>query len=245
MHLQASPRYALFAMPGLTPNLENKMEFTENQQHPFKRMSRLGVVALLHVALLAALLNSMKIKISPPHDEPFHVEFDEPKVKPTEPEPKFKPDLPLPKDPPPYIPEVEVAVKPTTTESPISKGISHADKSEKVSDPSGSGEPTLIAAAGQAKAPVHVVAVVDMSRCEKPVYPVSALRNGDAGTVTLAMLIGTDGRVLETRTEGSSGFRNLDKAASQALSLCRFTPGTIDGVAQQSWTKVQYVWKID
>ncbi len=221
------------------------MELTENQQHPFKRMSRLGVVALLHVALLAALLNSMKIAISPPHSEPFHVEFDEPKIKPHEPEPKFKPDLPLPKDPPPFIPELEVAVKPTTTDSPISKVTSHTDNVEKVSDPSGSSDPVLVAAVRQTKAPVHVAAVVDMSRCEKPIYPAAALRNGDEGAVTLAMLIGTDGRVLETKTEVSSNFRNLDKAASQALSLCRFTPGTIDGVAQQSWTKVQYVWKID
>ncbi|MBI3729436.1 MAG: TonB family protein [Burkholderiales bacterium] len=221
------------------------MEFTENQQHPFKRMSRLGIVALLHVALLAALLNSMKIKISPPHSDPVIVEFDQPKAKPLEPEPKFKPDLPLPKDPPPYIPEVEVAVKNPVNDSPISKVNPVPDKGEKISDPGGNGDGPLLIATGPTKAPVHIAAVVDMSRCEKPVYPASSIRNTETGTVTLAMLIGADGRVLETKTEGSSGYRNLDKAASQALSLCRFTPGTIDGVAQQSWTKVQYVWKID
>ncbi|MES2036998.1 MAG: TonB family protein [Pseudomonadota bacterium] len=222
------------------------MEFTQNQQHPFKRMSRLGVVALLHVALLAALLNSMKIKIGPPvifEPIPVH-DIDKPKpVEPEHPLVEHK-DLPPPINPPIYTPEIETTATPPATEPTVRRGT--ADEGERktvteVTGPSsGSGAGTEVV-----KNPVHIAAIIDMSRCEKPAYPASSIRTSEAGTVTLAMLIGTDGRVLETRTEGSSGYRNLDKAASQALSLCRFTPGTIDGVAQQSWTKVQYVWKID
>jgi len=45
--------------------------------------------------------------------------------------------------------------------------------------------------------------------------------------------------------EKSSGFRELDRAAQVGLGLCRFKPGTVDGVPQQSWTKMQYVWSLD
>jgi protein TonB len=92
---------------------------------------------------------------------------------------------------------------------------------------------------------VHVAAVVDAANCAKPDYPKSALRNGDSGVVTLALLIGTDGRVADSKIEKSSGFRDLDRAAQVGLGLCRFKPGTMDGVPQQSWTRMQYIWNLD
>lgn len=230
------------------------MEFTENQhqsqrqsQHQsFQRLSRLGVVAVLHVILLAVVLNDMKIKIALPHTDPLIVDFEKPKQeKPVTRDPVIEPTKPPPLksaviDPPVVDGPVIHTSPPKTTDNdgPIAT-------TGKEATGSGNGGTGVSDAPAQAKAPVHVAAVVDMSRCEKPVYPASSIRNGEEGTVTLAMLIGTNGRVMDTKTEGSSGYRNLDRAASQALSLCRFTPGTIDGVAQQSWTRVQYVWKLD
>ncbi|MFZ6656571.1 energy transducer TonB [Undibacterium sp. TJN19] len=223
------------------------MEFTENKQTPFKRMSRLGIVSLLHVALLAVVLNDMKIKISLPTSRPIILEkITEPKVQEPE-QPKFDRELPTPKDPPPYFPEVETKVKPAADESGIAKKTSDANegkgKTENGSVEGSTGTSTESPAL--AKTPHHVAAVVDMNACTKPVYPASSIRNDETGTVTFSMLIGSDGRVLETKTDSSSGFRTLDRAAAQALSICRFKPGTVDGVPQQSWTKVQYVWKID
>ena len=237
--IPASPRHEN-TLPGLTPHLENNMEFTENQQHPLQRMSRLGVVALLHVALLAVLLNSMKITITPKLQDPMMVDFEKPETKKQEPEPKLERELPKPKDPPPYVPPIEVAIARPPMEDirdhpphiTIGRKVEIRDDGEDILDKT-------------PKTPVHVAAVINLNACDKPTYPAGSIRNGDTGTVTLSMLIGTDGRVIETKTLDSSGHRALDKAASQALALCRFTPGTIDGVPQQSWTKVQYVWKID
>ncbi|MFZ6766965.1 energy transducer TonB [Undibacterium sp. Di26W] len=223
------------------------MEFTENKQNPFKRMSRLGVVTLLHVALLAVILNDMKIKISLPSAPPIILkDITEPKVKEPE-QPKFDRELPKPKDPPPYFPEVETKVKPTTDESGIAKKTGDAKEGKGKTESGGAegGTGTSTEPPAVIKAPHHVAAVVDMNACTKPVYPASSIRNEETGTVTFSMLIGSDGRVLETKTDTSSGFRTLDRAAAQALSICRFKPGTVDGVPQQSWTKVQYVWKID
>jgi len=93
--------------------------------------------------------------------------------------------------------------------------------------------------------PVNVAAVIDAASCVKPAYPAAALRNGDEGTVTLAFLIGKDGRVASAKVERTSGHRDLDRAALQGLSMCAFKPGTIDGVAQESWARMQYAWQLD
>lgn len=241
--IPASPRHKN-TVPGLTPHLENNMEFTENQQHPLHRMSRLGVVALLHVALLAVLLSSMKITITPKLQDPVMVDFEKPETKKQEPEPKFERELPKPKDPPPYIPESEVNTKTPPLENTI-KEVTTDRREGTVKRESGGTEGGTGIVDVAPKTPVHVAAVINLNACDKPAYPASSIRTGETGTVTLSMLIGTDGKVIETKTLESSGYRALDRAASQALSQCRFTPGTIDGVTQQSWTKVQYVWKID
>jgi protein TonB len=58
------------------------------------------------------------------------------------------------------------------------------------------------------------------------------------------MLIGPDGKVLESRVDKSSGSRTLDRAAIQGLSLCKFKPATVDGVPEKAWTKLQYDWRL-
>ena len=42
----------------------------------------------------------------------------------------------------------------------------------------------------------------------------------------------------------SSGFERLDNAAKDAFMQCKFTPGTIDGVAQASWVKQPFTWRL-
>jgi protein TonB len=93
--------------------------------------------------------------------------------------------------------------------------------------------------------PIYTQASVDANACEKPTYPSSSIRLQEEGTVTLAMQIGIDGRVLDARVEKSSGYKTLDKAAIAGLSLCSFKPANTDGTPENSWTKLQYAWKID
>jgi periplasmic protein TonB len=82
---------------------------------------------------------------------------------------------------------------------------------------------------------------VDFSTCSKPEYPRASLVNEEQGTVTLAFLISPDGAVVESKVEKSSGFKNLDKAAQKALSVCKFKVK----VKEQTWTKLDYVWKLE
>ena len=87
--------------------------------------------------------------------------------------------------------------------------------------------------------------LADANGCAKPDYPVRAARNGETGTVTLALMVGTDGRVQDARIQSSSGSRDLDRAALNALSLCQFKPAMNNGVAEAGWAQIAYVWTLD
>lgn len=78
----------------------------------------------------------------------------------------------------------------------------------------------------------------------KAEYPKASLMNEEQGDVTMSFLVGADGNVVESKLDKSSGFKNLDKAAIKALSACKFKPGTKDGAVAQTWTKVDYSWKL-
>ena len=90
----------------------------------------------------------------------------------------------------------------------------------------------------------EVPATFDPKGC-KVDYPKASLMNEEQGTVTMSFLVNADGSVADSKIEKSSGFKNLDKAAIKGLSACKFKPGTKDGSAAQTWTKVDYAWKLD
>lgn len=89
----------------------------------------------------------------------------------------------------------------------------------------------------------EVPAAFDAKNC-KAEYPKASLLNEEQGAVSMAFLVSPGGEVVESKVEKSSGFKNLDKAAVKAISACKFKPGTKDGAVAQTWTKVDYVWKL-
>ncbi|MET0267642.1 MAG: energy transducer TonB [Duganella sp.] len=101
----------------------------------------------------------------------------------------------------------------------------------------------LLTATSAAAMAAEVPASVDAKNC-KAEYPKASLMNEEQGEVKMAFLVGTDGNVVDSKVEKSSGFKNLDKAAMKALTACKFKPGTKDGVVAQTWTKVDYNWKL-
>ncbi|SFG26359.1 outer membrane transport energization protein TonB [Duganella sp. CF458] len=208
-----------------------------------KNYSGLAFVAVLHLVAAGIALKNSTILIT--REEPILVEYypdpqmPEPKVLP----PKV-PDIPptkLPVITPPEFPILEIA----PVDPPITTVPPDGPPREKTlpgpSGPGPKGDPVEPAR----RQPVNVAAVIDAASCAKPAYPAAALRNGDEGTVTLAFLIGKDGHVASAKVERTSGHRDLDRAAMQGLSMCAFKPGTIDGVAQESWARMQYAWRLD
>lgn len=90
----------------------------------------------------------------------------------------------------------------------------------------------------------EVPASFDSKNC-KAEYPKASLMNEEQGTVSMSFLVKPDGSVADSKVEKTSGFKNLDKAAIKALSACKFKPGTKDGAPAETWTKVDYAWKLD
>lgn len=87
-------------------------------------------------------------------------------------------------------------------------------------------------------------AVANFSSCAKPHYPAASLSAKHEGTVSLAFLVDTGGKVLEAKVNESSGYEPLDVAARDAVRLCKFAPAVKDGKAVESWAKVKYIWTL-
>ncbi len=206
------------------------------------KVSKFAIVAALHVFAAVAVMNSMTIKI-PKVTEPevFHPHPVDPPT-PTPPEPvEYEPIVSKPA-PAIVVPDVVVAIQ-----EPLLPPLLRT--TTVVPDI----EPVIIRPAPVQTDPVKVArheairmaVLADGNSCVKPDYPPRAARAGDTGTVTLALLVGVDGRVSDSRIKKSSGSHELDRAAIAALSSCKFKPATSDGVPEQAWSQIAYVWTLE
>ncbi len=84
-----------------------------------------------------------------------------------------------------------------------------------------------------------------MNSCSKPDWPKDALAARRAGTVTMALLVGVDGKVKNSRITQSSGRTDLDEAARIGISKCTFVAGRMEGRLVEAWMLFQYVWNVD
>ena len=110
--------------------------------------------------------------------------------------------------------------------------------------------PARVAPAAPAVRPHAVAARIDVSTCEKPEYPAAALRAEATGVTKIRFTVDAQGRVSAADVERSAGssreHRLLDRTAVEALSKCRFKPGTDEqGKPVGGTTVVDYVWKVD
>jgi protein TonB len=228
-------------------NKEIAMHFSHMNNGHSSKASKIAVVAVFHVVLGMLLIQSMNSRtISMPTLPADVVLLFTPEL-PVPPPTQAPPPLPMPYvAPPPIIappPEVEVtqAPLPDTVTAVVSAEV--APPAQVVPPradtmPSSSTNPT-------SSTTMRTAVLADANGCARPDYPVKAVRNNESGTVTLALLVGTDGRVAGSRIQRSSGSLELDRAAVAALSTCKFQPATNGGVAEQGWAQIAYVWTLD
>ena len=205
------------------------MDYAQQQRNPSKHLIGMAVVVVFHVILVWALVNGLARKVVEVVKGPLETKIIQemkppPPEAPPPPPPKFAPP------PPDFIPppEVNVAVEtpPTNTITAVS------------SKPAPPAPPTPVA-----QTAAHVPPVVKAGHCREPEYPPASERLGEEGRVVLQLLVNTDGKVIDSKVESSSGHPRLDEAARAALSLCKFTPGTYQGQPEQAWGRIAYVFK--
>jgi protein TonB len=222
------------------------MHFSYSNHGNGSKATKFMLVAGLHVVvgvLFVHSLNTRKISLSLPEQVLVMLEPQRPEPPPTPPEPP-KPTQQL-APPDIVVPKVEVDVAPPPQQQPV-QATTQSDPSPSPFTPAQTAPDAAPATnpntnTGQ----IHTAVLADANSCALPDYPASAARNGDTGTTTLALLVGVDGRVSSARIEQSSGSRVLDRAALNALSLCKFKPATNNGVPQAGWGQLAYVWKLD
>lgn len=210
------------------------------------------LVAALHVAIGAVFIHSINSRhlSLPKLTDQVLVLLDPTPVEPPPPlTPPPPPSQSMPQIvPPPLLPvaprEVDVPAPPdapplhTTTAPPDSVPATPTPATAAPDAPAGT------AAKGNA-GQVRTAVLADPKACALPDYPARAARDGISGTTLLSLLVGADGRVSASRIEHSSGSRDLDRAAVNALSLCRFKAATSNGVPEAAWAQLAYVWTLD
>ena len=215
------------------------MHFSDTKEGGGGKVTKVALVAALHLAVGAALVHNMNTKFfSMPKvvDDLVMLTIEAPKPPPPEPPQPRQKAATQPKMVAPVV-EVEVPQQPAeTTMQATTEPAPAADPGPATPE-----APPANPNAGK----VFSAALADANGCAKPDYPARAARSGEEGTVSLALLIGVDGRVSDSKIQRSSGSKELDRAAQAALSMCKFKPAINNGAAEPGWGQIAYVWKLD
>ena len=224
------------------------MHFAHLEHGNGGKAGKFALVAGLHALVAVGVVNMMNNKSivfpSLPDDVTVFMTPDPVQPPPTPPDPPAA--LPKVVQPPLFVPQTEVDVPPPPIESPVQATTQPQPIPEPARPAQATVQPTTpSSSSGANNGAMRSAVLADASGCAKPDYPVNAARNGDTGTVTLALLVGLDGRVTSARVQKSSGSRELDRAAVNALSLCQFKPAMNNGVPEAGWAQIAYVWALE
>jgi protein TonB len=221
------------------------MHFSHINDGSGSKATKFALVAGVHVLAAIGFIHSINTKrITLPKIPDDMLVMIQAEIPPPPPPPE--PPKPTVKVAPPdvVVPKVQVDVAPPPVEPPIQATTTEPE-------PAPAQAPVQQAEAPPAAEPstnsgaMRTAVLADANGCAKPSYPAASLRNGDSGTVTLALLVGTDGKVTSSRIQKSSGFRELDKAAVNALTLCTFKPAMNNGAPEAGWAQLAYVWTLE
>lgn len=96
-------------------------------------------------------------------------------------------------------------------------------------------------AAGAANA-AEQPAAFDPGSCATPEYRERWIKDGVDGQVTLAFVVGADGRTTEMKVLESSGNSDIDRASARAAMSCSFKAAVRNGHAVPGLARVRYNW---
>jgi protein TonB len=232
------------AIAGAPKNQEIAMHFAHSKHPSGSQFTKMALVTLFHVVLALALIKSMNARMLTLPKLPDAVQLLLTPEPPEPPPPPLEPPRPMPNLAPPQIvvPPVEIDIpRPVTPPTPLQTTTTKSDPTPTPTPPGPVRTEPAQANPGNGALRTAVLA----ETCATPEYPARAARNGESGTVILALLVAADGRVISSKVQQTSGSRDLDKAAVAALSLCRFKPATNAGAAEQGWAQMAYLWKLE
>jgi len=196
-------------------------------------------VIVLHMVIVYVLVYDATRAAVAAIPTPIEVKVIDP-VKPPPP-----PDLPPPPPsmvklpPPPFIPIPEVTVV-LPPQAPTIRAVP-VEAPQRMAEPM---VPLAPIAADDGRGTVVNGSMLIRNGCELLEYPWTEQRDRHEGSVLMLFLVDAEGRVMEGKIDRSSGFRKLDDAALSGISICRFRPTIVDGVARAAWKKLEFVWSL-
>jgi TonB family protein len=110
----------------------------------------------------------------------------------------------------------------------------------------GDSEQDLLARAREIYRHAPVVQSEDLiiERLVKPEYPEDAKNRNIEGHVALVALVDTAGEVVSVDLMGSTGERQLEKAATEAVWQCRFRPYKVAGEVHEVYAVFRFAFRI-
>lgn len=196
-------------------------------------LSSLLLVISLHAGILAAVVMA--------RTEPKPIEVVVPTIQgaivmaaPEEPPP---PQPPEPPPPPPPEPKPVPKPKPLPKAPPSERAV-------KAPEP----PPPPVETPVEPQKPVEPQPApvlppnADASELNNPTpaYPSVSNRLREEGTVTLEILVTSDGTVGEVKIKNSSGYKRLDDAAVRTIKLWHFIPASQGGVTIDYWYEIDF-----
>ncbi|MGO8919359.1 MAG: energy transducer TonB [Stellaceae bacterium] len=204
-------------------------------QSPGTRLIGIGLVVLLHIAVIYALVTGLAHRAVDVFRAPIETEIIAAQKPETPPPPP--PPLQLAPPPPAFVPPPEIQIE-KPPPPPKSTAITAVTPVKPVAPP----PPPAPAPVAE---PVRVMPTIDARHSQEPEYPPTSRRLGEQGSVILQVLIDVDGKVIDRKLLQSSGYDRLDQAALDGVkSNYRFLPGTVDGKPQQMWYTFKFNWKL-
>lgn len=195
------------------------------------RITALSVAFLAHAA--AALVLALPLVATLDRVAPRVIEasvLEPPRTVPMPPEPEPVARVRPSPATPPRPRRVEARVPVAATPQPVAVAAVQAAP-DVVAD-----APTATTGTGDGTgSPTGESRVLAYDDALKLAYPRAAIRRKAHGTVLLHVLVGTDGIAQRIELSRSSGHRDLDDAAREAVRKARFRPVLEDGVAVPAW----------
>jgi len=193
----------------------------------------MAAIVLLHAGFFWVLSNGLSLQI---------VDILPPlKVVVPEPDPKPQPKVTKIKDPTELDRWKIVVPEPKTNLDVEREDVIFAERvAEKIVEAT-----PIEAGSGQGVEPIVVEPSIDQRYgFSEPIYPASAIRAEQEGTVWLSVRVGANGRVLEIKLDRSSGHGVLDQSAMREARRWRFVAGTEDGRPTPMWTKIPVTFRL-
>lgn len=186
---------------------------------------------LLMIPLAPRLIRTLR-----PDASPLAITFVPPPVVIAQPAPPLP--MPLPRHP------AAVTHAVTHTHAVTSPVVAPVTEPSPVAVSAAPSVPTPPSASLEPLAPLEGVSLGYQST-PVPVYPAKARAMHWGGTVTLRVLVDTDGKPIQVIVDQSSGHPELDAVARvQVLSKWIFRPLIMNGVARQAWARVPVTFNL-